>query len=129
MSNDPNFLENKVGGRIIRIKIQPRRYFFTQNTYFFSIKHESQEKMSCNIEASPQIIGQKDKDVSIIFSYSVVWEVIFIRFFYKVTENGCQMVIALGLYFGFHASHQHSMVFYNEQFGYCFVSFRNGRYF
>uniref|UniRef100_A0A915E919 Transmembrane 9 superfamily member n=1 Tax=Ditylenchus dipsaci TaxID=166011 RepID=A0A915E919_9BILA len=63
MSNDPNFLDDKIGGRIIRIKVQPK-----------SVKHESKDKLNCGPNASPQAISQKDKDVNVIFSYSVVWE-------------------------------------------------------
>lgn len=29
MKHDPNFLDEVVGGRIIRILIQPRRFFFS----------------------------------------------------------------------------------------------------
>uniref|UniRef100_A0A915E8G3 Transmembrane 9 superfamily member n=1 Tax=Ditylenchus dipsaci TaxID=166011 RepID=A0A915E8G3_9BILA len=61
MSNDPNFLDDKIGGRIIRIKVQPK-----------SVKHESKDKLNCGPNASPQAISQKDKDVNVIFSYSVV---------------------------------------------------------
>ncbi|KAI1713494.1 endomembrane protein 70 domain-containing protein [Ditylenchus destructor] len=63
MSNDPNFLEEKIGGRIIRIRVQPR-----------SIKHENREHMNCGLTASPQAISSKDKDVNVIFSYSITWD-------------------------------------------------------
>ncbi|KAI6191138.1 Transmembrane 9 superfamily member [Aphelenchoides bicaudatus] len=63
MSSDPNFLEEKVGGRIIRIKIQPR-----------SIKHEDPSKLDCSIGANPQAIGPKDTKHKIIYTYSIVWE-------------------------------------------------------
>lgn len=63
MSNDPNFLEDKIGGRIIRIKIQPR-----------SIEHKSKESMDCSFAAAPQSIPNGEKDTSVIYSYSIVWE-------------------------------------------------------
>lgn len=63
MSTDPNFLDEKVGGRIIRIKIQPR-----------SIKHENSDKLDCNINAAPQAIGPNDKKFKIFYTYSIVWE-------------------------------------------------------
>lgn len=63
MSNDPNFLDEKIGGRIIRIRVQPR-----------SIKHDSRDHLNCGLTAAPQAISSKDKDVNVIFSYSITWE-------------------------------------------------------
>lgn len=63
MSADPNFLDEKIGGRIIRIKIQPR-----------SIKHDDPDKLDCSIGATPQAIGPKDKKTKITYTYSIVWE-------------------------------------------------------
>jgi transmembrane 9 superfamily protein 2/4 len=62
--SDKNLLEeDKVGGRIIRIKIQPR-----------SIKHDSKDKMDCSPSAAPQGIAANSQDLSVIYSYSIVWE-------------------------------------------------------
>jgi len=53
MSQDPNFLDEKIGGRIIRIKVAPR-----------SIKHASRNAMKCDPNAPAQAIGANDKDVN-----------------------------------------------------------------
>ncbi|CAD5235525.1 unnamed protein product [Bursaphelenchus xylophilus] len=63
MSNDPNFLDEKIGGRIIRIKVQPR-----------SIKHEDPNKLDCSLSAPPQAIGSNDKNFKVHYTYSIVWE-------------------------------------------------------
>jgi transmembrane 9 superfamily protein 2/4 len=63
MSTDTNLLEEKVGGRIIRIKVQPR-----------SIKHDDPNNLECGINAVPQAIAQNDKKAKVIYSYSIVWE-------------------------------------------------------
>ncbi|KAL7079130.1 hypothetical protein ACQ4LE_001181 [Meloidogyne hapla] len=60
---DSNFLDEKIGGRIIRIKVQPR-----------SIKHEKKEDMNCGQGVAPQPIGSGDKQFNVIYSYSVAWE-------------------------------------------------------
>lgn len=39
-----------------------------------SIKHENREHMNCGLTASPQAISSKDKDVNVIFSYSITWD-------------------------------------------------------
>uniref|UniRef100_A0A183EY18 Transmembrane 9 superfamily member n=1 Tax=Gongylonema pulchrum TaxID=637853 RepID=A0A183EY18_9BILA len=62
MSQDPNFLDEHVGGRIIRIKVQPR-----------SIKHEAADKLDCGINAQPFPIRVHEKPDKIIYTYSVVW--------------------------------------------------------
>ncbi|MCP9264965.1 Transmembrane 9 superfamily member [Dirofilaria immitis] len=63
MSQDPNFLEEHVGGRIIRIKVQPR-----------SIKHEAKNKLDCRMTAQPFPIKSDEKPDSIIYTYSVLWQ-------------------------------------------------------
>ncbi|KAI6226870.1 Transmembrane 9 superfamily member [Aphelenchoides besseyi] len=63
MSHDPNFLDEKVGGRIIRIKVQPR-----------SIKHTDPKNLDCSLTNGPQAISPKDKKVSVTYTYSIVWE-------------------------------------------------------
>jgi transmembrane 9 superfamily protein 2/4 len=63
LAHDSNFLEEKIGGRIIRIKVQPR-----------SIKHESKNNMDCGLSAAPQPIGADEKQFNVIYSYSIVWE-------------------------------------------------------
>jgi transmembrane 9 superfamily protein 2/4 len=63
MSNDPNFLDDTIGGRIIRIKVQPR-----------SIKHSSATSLNCAPTAAPMAIGANDKDFSVVYTYSLVWE-------------------------------------------------------
>lgn len=62
MSNDPNFLDEHVGGRVIRIKVQPR-----------SVKHQSKDQMDCHRDAQPLALKSGDMDLKIIYSYSVVW--------------------------------------------------------
>lgn len=64
MSEDPNFLDEHVGGRIIRIKVQPR-----------SIRHEANNKLDCGIHAPPLAIRANDRNAKIIYSYSVLWQV------------------------------------------------------
>ncbi|CAD5227934.1 unnamed protein product [Bursaphelenchus okinawaensis] len=63
MSGDPNFLDEKIGGRIIRIKVQPR-----------SIKHDDPEKLDCSLSAPPQAISANDKNFKVQYTYSIVWE-------------------------------------------------------
>ncbi|KAI6243684.1 Transmembrane 9 superfamily member [Aphelenchoides fujianensis] len=63
MSHDPNFLEDNIGGRIIRIKVQPR-----------SIKHDDPKNLDCSLGAGPQAISPKDKKVKLTYTYSIVWE-------------------------------------------------------
>lgn len=76
MSQDPNFLEEHVGGRIIRIKVQPR-----------SIKHEAKDKLDCGIIAQPFPIKADEKPRNIIYTYSVVWQVCFFKHFsMKINE-------------------------------------------
>uniref|UniRef100_A0A915PDP9 Transmembrane 9 superfamily member n=1 Tax=Meloidogyne floridensis TaxID=298350 RepID=A0A915PDP9_9BILA len=60
---DSNFLDEKIGGRIIRIKVQPR-----------SIKHEKREEMNCGQGVAPQPISSGDKQFNVIYSYSVAWD-------------------------------------------------------
>ncbi|CAK5043450.1 unnamed protein product [Meloidogyne enterolobii] len=60
---DSNFLDEKIGGRIIRIKVQPR-----------SIKHEKIEEMNCGQGVAPQPISSGDKQFNVIYSYSVAWD-------------------------------------------------------
>ncbi|KHN75985.1 Transmembrane 9 superfamily member 2 [Toxocara canis] len=62
MSHDPNFLDEHVGGRVIRIKVQPR-----------SVKHQSKDKLDCNRGAPPLAMKSSDRDFKVIYSYSVVW--------------------------------------------------------
>lgn len=65
MSHDQNFLEEKVGGRIIHIKIQPR-----------SIKHKADAKeLNCADDAPPLPIKASEKNVEITYSYSIEWKV------------------------------------------------------
>lgn len=64
MSRDPNFLDEHVGGRIIRIKVQPR-----------SIKHEAIDKLDCSVNADPLPIKAGANEADIIYTYSVVWQV------------------------------------------------------
>ncbi|VDN01186.1 unnamed protein product [Thelazia callipaeda] len=63
MSRDPNFLEEHLGGRIIRIKVQPR-----------SIEHKASDKLDCSLNAPPFAIKAAEKPKKIIYTYSVVWE-------------------------------------------------------
>ncbi|KAK0407239.1 hypothetical protein QR680_019097 [Steinernema hermaphroditum] len=63
MTHDPNFLDDKVGGRIISIKVQPR-----------SIAHKSVEELDCGATAPPLAIKAGDKDAEIVYSYTIMWE-------------------------------------------------------
>lgn len=71
MSEDPNFLDEHVGGRIIRIKVQPR-----------SIKHEAADKLDCSANADPLPIKADANAANIIYTYSVVWQV-------RICKYGC----------------------------------------
>ncbi|CAI2357920.1 unnamed protein product [Caenorhabditis sp. 36 PRJEB53466] len=62
MSNDANFLEHKVGGRIIRIDVKPR-----------SIKHRSSSNLDCSESAEPIAIDAKSESAEITYSYSIKW--------------------------------------------------------
>uniref|UniRef100_A0AC34QI71 Transmembrane 9 superfamily member n=1 Tax=Panagrolaimus sp. JU765 TaxID=591449 RepID=A0AC34QI71_9BILA len=62
MSHEPNIFEQKVGGRIIRIKVIPR-----------SIQHTDINKLDCSENAEPQSIAANDEDAKIIYTYSVIW--------------------------------------------------------
>ncbi|VDN56752.1 unnamed protein product [Dracunculus medinensis] len=62
MTEDPNFLEEHLGGRIIKIFVQPR-----------SIKHESQNNMNCDTGNTPLSFSTHVPPTKIIYSYSVSW--------------------------------------------------------
>lgn len=62
MTNDGNFLEHKVGGRIIRIDVKPR-----------SIKHSSSSSLDCSDSAEPIAIDAKSESAEITYSYSIKW--------------------------------------------------------
>ncbi|CAD6187415.1 unnamed protein product [Caenorhabditis auriculariae] len=62
MHDDANFLEEKVGGRIIRINVKPR-----------SIKHSSESKLDCSSSAPPLAIRSQAEDAEIIYTYSIKW--------------------------------------------------------
>uniref|UniRef100_A0A0N4ZZ31 Transmembrane 9 superfamily member n=1 Tax=Parastrongyloides trichosuri TaxID=131310 RepID=A0A0N4ZZ31_PARTI len=68
MTHDPNFFEDKIGGRIIHIKIQPR-----------SINHKSESEMDCGYDSEPLPLKVGDKDVQIIYSYSVTWNTTLVK--------------------------------------------------
>lgn len=70
MTHDLNFLDEHVGGRIIRIKVQPR-----------SIKHEALDKLDCDITAPAFPIKSDETPGNIIYTYSIVWEVGFLDIF------------------------------------------------
>ena len=63
MSHEPNMFDQKVGGRIIRIKVLPR-----------SINHNDPEKLDCSETADAQPIGATDEKGKIIYTYSVYWK-------------------------------------------------------
>uniref|UniRef100_A0AC35UBU4 Transmembrane 9 superfamily member n=1 Tax=Rhabditophanes sp. KR3021 TaxID=114890 RepID=A0AC35UBU4_9BILA len=62
MTHDPNFLEDKIGGRIIHIKIFPR-----------SIKHNSEKELNCGPNAPPLALKNGPGDSEIVYTYSVKW--------------------------------------------------------
>lgn len=63
MSEDPNFLDEKIGGRIIHVKVNPR-----------SIDHSNPNSIDCSKSVSPQSIKSNDRDVNVIFTYSIEWK-------------------------------------------------------
>ncbi|GMT33198.1 hypothetical protein PFISCL1PPCAC_24495, partial [Pristionchus fissidentatus] len=63
MSLDPNYFEEKVGGRIIHIKVTPR-----------SIKHKSEGSLDCSPEAPALPIGASETKSEITYSYSITWK-------------------------------------------------------
>lgn len=64
---------------------------FVFKFFAFSIKHSSKDHMNCAFNAPPQSIGANDGDVSVIFSYSIVWEVkyefLFMFLYYTSTDK------------------------------------------
>ncbi|CAI4233089.1 unnamed protein product [Auanema sp. JU1783] len=63
MSNDPNFLEEKVGGRIIHVNVQPR-----------SIKHRDVDNLRCTEDAPPLSLKASDTSAEVIYTYSIRWK-------------------------------------------------------
>jgi hypothetical protein len=49
----------------------------SRSAIFCSIKHKpGNEELDCGQDAEPLAIGANDEDVSIVYSYSVIWEVL-----------------------------------------------------
>lgn len=69
LSNDANFFEHGDWNRIINITIQPR-----------SIRHPSANKLDCSPNAPALNIPASAEEASIVYSYSVSWEVQYILF-------------------------------------------------
>lgn len=63
MQHDANFLEEKHGGRIIRINVRPR-----------SIKHSSDSSLDCSDSASPLPIKTGSEAAEITYTYSITWK-------------------------------------------------------
>lgn len=61
--------------------------YYTNLVIIFSIKHKSVSEINCDSDALPQNIKANEKDIDIIFTYSVVWEVCYYYIYLNILQN------------------------------------------